>query len=531
MEFYRKMKRIHAPSFSIVDNITIIILFLVLCLFTMTFTDISNITLLVNDIFRNWSESPIDIVQIRKGKVCPRGWETILTEKYPGTYEGCYCRLIREDGYMPETIFEKEDKKRLSSNGYTTSSKPIVSDSQEQKEEVYMRGKCKKMENYTCNAIKSSKKIPLRVYKHKGYCARRSEFNYFDLYKNVGLTDCKKGYKDCGVIDNMGNVMCILKKLQCPYYDLRWVEKKPKKKQLIFTNKQYKFIKLTNGTFLFFAKNRTTDPIKAVKQRKTARKTESKSGNYYNERRIFIDFKVNSVRPCIFPNEENKEKNYNLLLKDYTGKRCSFMGKLQYDKRYKKIDSLKKLKWYFENNVTLPIGLFYLQNPRTKTFIYSRPYIGIRYDCLNDEINPDIFKATFDKMFIAITYYPYIGITTLSCLISQLILNFAKKRTDGDDGDFLLYSYFLIEILIMLSSGATGVVSIITCMCVSNAMIFTDKFTSLNCGDEYTMPVIEGFREFSEASSIISLVISILLIVGSSLNPANFLANSLRSKR
>ena len=235
MEFYRKMKKNHAAAFTIVDTVTIILFLLILGIFILGFSDNTHITILVTDILRNWNEGPIEEIKKRKGR-CPIGWETILTSKYPGTNKGCYCRLIREDGYIPDftTSSDKDESRRLKSNTtYRIPDKQIEIELN-LKEEIYIKDKCEKVPNYQCSEIDQSKPVKLKLYKENGYCARRSPYNYFELYKTLGVAECKKGFKDCGVIDNFGNIMCVLNNVTCPYYDMRWVDKKVKKKQLIF---------------------------------------------------------------------------------------------------------------------------------------------------------------------------------------------------------------------------------------------------------------------------------------------------------
>ena len=48
---------------------------------------------------------------------------------------------------------------------------------------------------------------------------------------------------------------------------------------------------------------------------------------------------------------------------------------------------------------------------------------------------------------------------------------------------------------------------------------------SLECGDEYTMFVVEGFSKYAGNNSVICILITLLLILSSVLNPLAFFIN------
>ena len=63
--------------------------------------------------------------------------------------------------------------------------------------------------------------MPYTYFRGANICTKRMNFNYFYLEILKKESQCRQ--KSCGIIDSLGNYLCVDKNTQCPYNSLEVV--------------------------------------------------------------------------------------------------------------------------------------------------------------------------------------------------------------------------------------------------------------------------------------------------------------------
>jgi len=166
----------------------------------------------------NFINYPIIDIQDYNG-ICPKGWESFLTDKWPGYVNGCDCT----DSW--DIIYSKD----------------------------FVRGICDFNQTIAnCKNIPFHEGIPFTTYREKKLCKKRGNENFLDLYKKRKISKdsyCSLGMKLCGKLDTTGNYLCVNGKENCPINDIKilnYNDYPPKEKE-------YKCLNLGNGKILYFS--------------------------------------------------------------------------------------------------------------------------------------------------------------------------------------------------------------------------------------------------------------------------------------
>jgi hypothetical protein len=265
-----------------------------------------------------------------------------------------------------------------------------------------------------------------------------------------------------------------------------------------------------------------------LKRRQNKLKRRVLKRAYDNEKRIFVDVRQAERKFCLSPFELNQGPKYSPLMRDYSSKNCSYLGKFNYDKSFKRIDSHKKIEWFAENSMLLAKELPFNKDPKAKIYIYSRGYIGISYDCIQEDFTPDTFIETFKKLFYAYDSFPLINSIALSSAVLQFVFLMIKRKYDEDNGFSTLFIYFIVEIGISSAALFGSIVAMNSYHNMGNSMNYINQFSSLNCADEMIITAIEGFKTFSINNTLISLLMAMNLLFITCLYSLTLLINSFR---
>ena len=63
----------------------------------------------------------------------------------------------------------------------------------------------------------------LYQWKHTSFCYPESVYNYTELLNNYSVQQgekCREGYKQCGILDSVGNILCLEEEQKCPINDM-----------------------------------------------------------------------------------------------------------------------------------------------------------------------------------------------------------------------------------------------------------------------------------------------------------------------
>lgn len=164
----------------------------IICMMFVITSNFSYFTM-VNQIFYNWSLGPIEDIKIfekiksEKEYMCPDNYEYLFKFQFPGTKSGCNCLNI------------------FNMTGYT------------EFENKLLPGSCSLMlVKFGCQTVADLPSKTLHSIEDKFYCIHRKEFNYLQNYReNIFDISCPTGRKSCGIIDSVGNLLCIELEKEC----------------------------------------------------------------------------------------------------------------------------------------------------------------------------------------------------------------------------------------------------------------------------------------------------------------------------
>ena len=267
---------------------------------------------------KNWFNSPI--IDIKTGPFCPTYYTAVQFDPYQGSMAGCL-----DGGYI-----------------YT--------------------GSCTSNNITDGHEIYPISEIPISKWYNNILCIKRLSFNstYFDL-QIVGQNQiCDYNQKHCGVIDSIGNILCISSTSDCPINDILMLSESDS------IPSGYQTVSLV---------------------RNGAKKILAFSNKNITNGKIVVEFKISDNIPCINPYFYNKLYN-PYILDNISGRdKCigSYGGQF-IDKNYKYID-FTTIHDLYQDNLILD-SLKNLPDYPVKTLnlfskLYYRNYIGLNTTLFN----------------------------------------------------------------------------------------------------------------------------------------------------
>lgn len=271
----------------------------------------------------NWSRGPLVSVDT-SGSKCSTSQPPIITNLWPGTSAGCYCKINTSLTLGP-----------------------------------LRRGKCDKHRDSLlfCTTVRSIKALAWQKWRGKYLCGKRLPSSYVDLVISKRPESCPMNTKSCGIVDSLKNVLCLPTKDKCPINSIQIeTSKNP-------TIPKDSIVIDTTGAKIIFS-------------------NADLKGNIINELYIGED------QPCANPQYSNYNYKPYLLDRFYDKNKCpANMGKFTFDERYKKLDKSDSLTLLEDNglsNVLRTLPLYKLEDYKHDMTLYQRGYIGLDPKCLSD---------------------------------------------------------------------------------------------------------------------------------------------------
>ena len=205
-------------------------------------------------------------------------------------------------------------------------------------------------------------------YRNKIFYVKRDRRRYYDSDKNMIVPKnkkCPKGKKQCGILDSLGNILCLNDNELCPLNDIIINNLK--------TMKDYKSQELNEGKYIHFTNKSIKNPIisdLAIFQ---------KDPCFYSQEYVWETF---------MPNERGK------------GSGCK-KSKDRKDERYKYLDTYNLSLLYDENF----IYIWHLDEMTpekkksfydSKIYLFYRNYIGLDYKLLNESKIKNVYYEFYN---------------------------------------------------------------------------------------------------------------------------------------
>ena len=300
----------------------------------------------------------------------------LIIDKFPGTVSGCDC-LGKKSSRIPNN-----HRNRVT------------------------RSSCSRNETRAgCRDINEIESINFYSWDSNIFCVNYNENNYeYYLKLSVGEGEkCPNGFKQCGILDTLKNIMCINESLPCP------INKILINNESTYSEDDINFntIELNDNKYLHYT-------------------NENYNGN------ILSNLKLSEGGfPCYNPLRYNTILPQYILLDNFEDFICiDEFDNSFYDERYQKLDSITKKQLYEENS--LYNSIIRLPNyPEYSLYsdisLYVRNFFGINKHCLTSEnykLSADIIQDFTDDHKISKNInIAYICINPL-CIILFLISYF-----------------------------------------------------------------------------------------------------------
>jgi hypothetical protein len=384
----------------------------------------------VTDISANWRKQPLLEIRMSPSSiaVCDSGFTPLIEDKWFGTVEGCNC--VGSYSYrIPISNRNRLNRMTCSFN-------------------MTLGG---------CRRVDSTPAMSLNVWKGRNICVRKGQKTYDEYSKNSADKNkgCLSGYKQCGLLDSLGNLLCEESRNECP------INKIVVQNANIQEPSDYKYTKIElDSNMVLYSTNQAID------------------------REIISEIKLSEDSPCVDPGELNSNSEKYILDRQFDNYVCKKkINNNLIDTRFKLIDSTQKYDLYTQNGIKGIINLlpyYPLSSLDSKISIFSRSYIGWKSSCYRDSVlNPDIVYKLSSELD---------SISTSKIVIIVF--------------SFLLLVYFIVSVIFKWSSSSNNpacfnlielgqcilaaVMLIMAATCVSRSGTYSTDFADFNCGDNIT---------------------------------------------
>ena len=384
---------------------------------------------------------------------------TIYT--WPGTDLGCTCANIEYyiyDQYNKYIVFHGTCDRNQTRNGCG------------KVDEVSQREFNKWGDGYFC-----SKKFDYYDEDHK----------YLNLLKNSVKEgeNCASGYKKCGKLDNLGNILCLPESEDCPVND--FIISDSERSDL----PDYEYFK--RGNRYVYYTNKKTD------------------------NQIYTKLKVVEGKLCTHKSYVHTDFPQYILDKNFGNYGCKEqIGGKYYDTDILELDSVKKRELFeFESlnleNLYKDNAEFPFQSLVAKMVLYPKKYIGFDYSCLqkNNFTDSDKFSERFiqkmtslmkpvRKCVNVITWFAIIGAVLL--IIDSIILAVYEFKINDDA--YCYITFYIWTVLSFLFYLGMIIPAHINLSDINSFETFPE------CGDSITNEKIAYFNHFAKTYKTIGIV-------------------------
>lgn len=352
-----------------------------------------------------------------------------------------------------------------------------------------------------CENIRPISPVQFRSWRGANLCASRSLKSFYDYAKNTpprGRT-CEDGYKQCGLIDTSGNLLCLKENEVCPVNKILVLpdnEEEPK-------DYTYQKIRLRQGVNLYFTNEATDEPV-------------------------LVDARLSQGKICIDPTEYEKPRAYVLERRQESQCKDWLGNGIIYDPRYVQIDSYSRYNLFDENGI-LPLIHSLPEYPtellKGNYNIYVRPYLAWNHQCLSDRFyNPDIIREINSNLTTAGTKQLIIMILAIFAFIFALIASLVTCNVEKDN-EFCAFVFICIFCLFTV---AISVLCYIAMTGIKEVVDFSGGLIEKRCGDEISSAIFGTISRNMQSwhnlvililSAVCFLIYPLMLAVNSCLAP------------
>ena len=402
----------------------------------------------------------LPLVNMKDASLEPESNESkIIFDIWRGTVEGCNCIGIE----LPESTCKNKICRRECRQGET-------------------KGGCTKIDPIA----------PIKITNWKGKeflsTVLDSSYNYSSLLSHSVKKgeECKEGYKKCGILDTMNNVMCLKEEQTCPINLLFVTDMASLPTE--YSNYTFKRVSFDDGKVLHFT-------------------------NQAVDQKIVTDFRISDEQVCINSDEYNSPySSYVLDYYQYYGCKTKFSN-IQYNTNYNKLDSIDKYNLYDKNHILTklmqlpkyPIEELTQQN----TNLYMNNYIGFDKEYFS-KISFDLHKAidyskdikTASNLNIAVFGMEVCGV------LFYMVLNIWMYAPEHEK-ESTIVNKRIVYVLYNL---------IISILSVLSLIVFKGfEFRGKNFSDDVSMAILESIQKGLDKSCVFIIVIivnSLIPLVG-----------------
>ncbi len=422
----------------------------------------------IKSLKENWNLNYMTNIIATDAYTCPSGYEFFISNSWAGTKQGCLCGTVVHVG-------------SCKSNGM----------------EMIKR----------CSDVNGIDPIKFLSWNNKRVCVKRSDKNYLDL--EIAEDICPlSASKKCGVIDSLGNALCVPKAKNCPINDLRIINRFA----IYNTTKLYQSAILNDKKILY---------------------------TYQNiEGKIPIYVKLSDEQPCINPKFENYFRGESYILDNFFKKEtCSvpINGKRE-DQNYKILDS------YGFTNILRENGIYNIYNKLLKlprfpqmrfnhtSSIYGRGYYGMKITC----------RATFKRQITSFKNYSeyldeltefsqslpkYISFTNVPNILQLVgtILWFVvcifHKPCNYDDDSSIMVKFLFLVTLVQVVLSLVAIVFIGDIVGSLNMLDVTKLLYLKGCLDDNSESLLGYYDTFTKTlksngkASVALLALNLALVI------------------
>lgn len=406
----------------------------------------------IQDISENWIHKPILSIS-SKYKQCQAGEESLFTDEWSGTSNGCDCTKVI--------------------NLYAELS----------------RGRCTRGKNSDqryCDDVSPIDSILYTQWDSRNICGRRMNKMYFNLFIERNSSNCPDSMKKCGRIDSFDNILCIPVKEDCPI------------NKILFKNKteippndfNYTTVELENQNIYY-----TNENING---------------------KVLVQFKISEDIPCIDTQYSSLLNKPYLLSKNYEYSSCPVLNNdLKFDTRMDKLNTMNKLdleKSHGIDLVTRTLPLFEKTKANENINLYSNNFIGINKYCRDSillEYSNDMIINSFNDLEEYTEnsrYWSNISIIMTSIQLGLfLFVLITKKCSSNQNKQQSAYFIFLILFLIC------GIISMIL-LPISTSKVHKIPYYQniLDCLDDLTDALSNDYKYYIKISKNTSLAYAII---------------------
>lgn len=248
------------------------------------------------------------------------------------------------------------------------------------------------------------------------------EITYTNLYLSSktriipGGKECPEHFKKCGVIDTLGQILCMHEEFDCPNNYL----------------KNYK--EPNNDAFTYIEKD-------IGNNKKLYLSNENENGIIYSTFTVDTDF------PCVHPDEITSPFKHYQFFKNYNEEaypcKTAYFNKTKNDLDYYFIDDNIPLQQFIQDNDINRGVMPFLTSHKsyvnqhfhnTTLTLYGRTYPGYNYSCLSDTMLPgDIYfyrpktKEDYNNALFSLLISFIFLILSIACMLIIMFLYFSPK--------------------------------------------------------------------------------------------------------